>query len=223
MDLSKSYEYFKPEEVTERIHIVGCGSAGSTITENLARNGLTKFTLWDFDTVEQHNIVNQMFTTKHIGMPKVEALRNIILEINPDAKDDIILEPKGWNGKMMSGYIFLAVDNIELRRQIVEKHMYSPNVKVVFDIRTLLESGQHYAADWGNQKDKENLLAGMQFSHEEAAEETPVSACGITLGVCTTVRLICGLAVTNFINYVREGRLWKSVNFLSSHGILDCF
>lgn len=223
MDLSKSYDYFKPETVTERIHIVGCGSVGSTIAENLARCGLTKFTFWDFDYVEQHNIVNQMFTTKHIGKPKVEALKEIIVDINPDAADDIVLEPKGWNGKMLSGYIFLCVDNIELRRKIVEQHMHSPSVKVMFDIRTLLESGQHYAADWSSAKDKKDFLAGMQFSHEEAAEETPVSACGVTLGVCTTVRLICGLAVNNFINYVREGRLWKMVNFMSSHGLLECF
>ena len=223
MDLSKSYDYFKPETVTERIHIVGCGSVGSTIAENLARCGLTKFTFWDFDYVEQHNIVNQMFTTKHIGKPKVEALKEIIVDINPDAADDIVLEPKGWNGKMLSGYIFLCVDNIELRRKIVEQHMHSPSVKVMFDIRTLLESGQHYAADWSSAKDKKDFLAGMQFSHEEAAEETPVSACGVTLGVCTTVRLICGLAVHTFITYVREGRLWKMVNFMSSHGLLECF
>ena len=223
MDLSKSYDYFKPETVTERIHIVGCGSVGSTIAENLARSGLTKFTFWDFDYVEQHNIVNQMFTTKHIGKLKVDALKEIILDINPDAVDDIEIEPKGWNGKMMSGYIFLCVDNIELRRKIVEQHMHSPSVKVMFDIRTLLESGQHYAAEWSNAKDKKDFLAGMQFSHEEASEETPVSACGVTLGVCTTVRLICGLAVNNFINYVREGRLWKMVNFMSSHGLLECF
>lgn len=223
MNLSKSYEYFQPEKVAERIHIVGCGSVGSTIAENLVRNGLTKITLWDFDDVEPHNIVNQMFTTKHIGMKKVDALKDILLEINPDAVDNIVLEPKGWQGKMMSGYIFLAVDNIELRREIVEKHMHSPSVKAMFDIRTLLESGQSYAADWKNQKQKDELLAGMQFSHEEAAAETPVSACGITLGVCTTVRLISGMAVVNFLNFVRTGKLWTMTNFLIHAGILECF
>ena len=60
MDLSKSYEFFQPEKVTERIHIVGCGSVGSTIAENIARCGIKKMTLWDFDKVEAHNIVNQM-------------------------------------------------------------------------------------------------------------------------------------------------------------------
>lgn len=223
MDLSKSYDYFKPETVEERIHIVGCGSVGSTLAENLARVGLTKFTLWDFDEVEPHNIVNQMFTQEHIGKPKVEALKEIILSINPEAADDIQVEPKGWRGKMMSGYIFLAVDNIELRKKIVERHMDSPYVKAVFDFRTLLESGQHYAADWTDSKMKKILLDTMQFTHEEAKAEEPVSACGVVLGVNTTVRLICGMGVNNFLNFVRGQGLWKMVNFDGFHGILDCF
>lgn len=223
MDLSKSYDYFKPETVEERIHIVGCGSVGSTLAENLARVGLTKFTLWDFDEVEPHNIVNQMFTQEHIGKPKVEALREIVLSINPEAAADIQIEPKGWRGKMMSGYIFLAVDNIELRKKIVERHMDSPYVRAMFDFRTLLESGQHYAADWSDKKMKQILLNTMQFTHEEASEEVPVSACGVVLGVNTTVRLICGMGINNFLNFVRGNGLWRMVNFDGFHGVLDCF
>jgi len=73
MDLSKSYEFFKPEKDQSRIHIVGCGSVGSTVAENLARCGVTKMTLWDFDTVEPHNLANQMFREKDVGKLKVEA------------------------------------------------------------------------------------------------------------------------------------------------------
>ena len=41
IDLSKSYEYFQPEKVDCRIHIVGCGSVGATVAELLVRLGLT--------------------------------------------------------------------------------------------------------------------------------------------------------------------------------------
>ena len=74
MDLSKSYDYFQPEKDTARIHIIGCGSVGATVAENLARCGITKFTLWDFDTVEPHNLANQIFRQHDIGKTKVEAL-----------------------------------------------------------------------------------------------------------------------------------------------------
>lgn len=223
MDLSKSYDFFQPEKDTARIHIVGCGSVGSTLAENLARCGVTKMTLWDFDTVEAHNIVNQMFRQQDIGKPKVEALKDILMDINPEIKDDVELKPKGWEGKLMSGYIFLCVDNIELRRTIVEKHMDSPYVKAVFDFRTLLESAQHYAADWSDYKMKQDLLKSMQFSHEEAAEETPVSACGVTLGVATTVRLICALGVNNYINLVKGNGIKKLIMIDGFHFMLDAF
>lgn len=223
MDLSKSYEFFQPEKDTSRIHIVGCGSVGSTLAENLARCGVTKMTLWDFDKVEAHNICNQMFRQQDIGKLKVDALKDILTDINPEIADEIELKPEGWQGKLMSGYIFIAVDNIELRKSIVEKHMDSPYVKAVFDFRTLLESAQHYAADWSDYKMKQDLLKSMQFSHEEAAEETPVSACGVTLGVATTVRLICALGVNNYINFVKGNGIWKFTQIDGFHGMLDVF
>lgn len=223
MNLTKSYEFFNPGDVKSRVHIIGCGSVGSTLAENLARSGVTKMSLWDFDIVESHNIANQMFTEDHIGKPKVEALRDIIMSINPDAAPDIELHPEGWQGKLLSGYIFLAVDSIEIRRDFVEKHMNHPYVKAVFDIRTLLESAQHYAADWSERAQKQKLLRTMQFSHEEAAEETPVSACGITLGVATTVRLVSALAVNNFINFVKGNGLKTFVMIDGFHFVLDAF
>ena len=211
MDLSKSYEFFQPEKNDARIHIIGCGSVGSTIAENLARCGVTKMTLWDFDRVEPHNICNQMFRQQDVGKLKVEALKDILTGINPDIVDELELKPDGWQGKLLSRYIFLAVDSIELRRKFVEAHMDSPYVKAVFDFRTLLESAQHYAADWEDYKMKQDLLKSMQFSHEEAKAETPVSACGVTLGVATTVRLVCALGVDNYINFVKGKGIKKLI------------
>lgn len=223
MDLSKSYDFFQPEKDEARIHIIGCGSVGSTLAENLARCGVTKMTLWDFDNVEAHNIVNQMFRQQDIHKKKVEALRDILVDINPDIDQELELKPEGWQGKLLSGYIFLCVDNIELRRNIVERHFDSPFVKAMFDFRTLLESAQHYAADWSDTNMKKNFLATMQFSHEEASQETPVSACGVTLGVATTVRLVCALGVDNFINFTKGLGLKKMIMIDGFHFILDAF
>lgn len=201
MDLSKSYEYFQPEKHDDRIHIIGCGSVGSTVACMLARTGITNFTLWDFDTVEPHNLANQMFRQKDIHKPKVEALLDIICEINPDIADCAKLKPEGWKGQQLSGYVFLCVDNIDLRREIVEKHFDNPYVKAMFDFRTRLEDAQHYAADWSDYKMKKDFLNSMNFSHDEAVEETPVSACNVTLSVCPTVLVICVRGVANFMNF----------------------
>lgn len=223
MDLSKVYDYFQPETVKERVHIIGCGSVGSAVAENLARCGITNFALYDFDRVEPHNIVNQMFTQKDIGNLKVDALKDILIDINPLIADNIKADARGWQGKVLSGYIFLCVDNIELRRTIVEKHMNSPFVKAMFDFRTLLESAQHYAANWSKYSDRQNLYRSMQFSHEEAKEETPVSACGVTLGVATTVRLVAALGTNNFLNFVKGRELKRFISIDGFNFVLDAF
>lgn len=221
MDLSKSYEYFKPEQVKKRINIIGCGSVGATVAENLVRLGLTNISLWDMDAVSPHNLANQIFRHKDIGRGKVDALADILLEINPEVQ--LKLYRDGWNGQNLTGYVVLAVDNIELRRQIVEQHMDNPYVVAVFDFRTALESAQHYAADWSDPKMKDDLLNSMDFSHEEVMEETPVSACGITLGVAPTVRTICSLGVANFVNYIRGKGLKKLIICDSFNFALDAF
>ena len=205
MDLVKSYDFFQPEKCEERIHIIGCGAVGSTVAENLVRFGLTKITLYDFDTVEAHNIANQMFRHIDIGKTKVDALAEYLREINPDIVDNLEIEPEGWHGQRMSGYIFLCVDNIDLRREIAEKNKTNQFIKAMFDFRIRLTDAQHYAARWNDRKMIENFLATMNFSHEEAKKENPVSACNVELSVVPTVRQICSVGVCNFINYVKSG------------------
>lgn len=221
MDLSKSLEFFKPDSTM--VHIVGCGSVGSTIAENLARCGVKNMTLWDFDKVEPHNVANQMFRQQDISKMKVDALKDILLEINPDIIDGIKLKPNGWKGEMLSGYIFLAVDSIEIRQEIVKKHYDNAYVKAMFDCRTGLTGAQGYCAIWQNRDMKEKFLASMNFSHEEAAEETPVSACGVTLGVMSTVRIVSALTVNNYIKVVKGETPWKFFMFDGFAGTLDAF
>lgn len=223
MDLSKSYEYFQPEKQRDRIHIIGCGSVGSTVAEMLARAGVVNFTLWDFDVVEAHNLANQMFRETDVGKPKVEALTDILYEINPEIKDHVKIQAEGWHGQQLNGYVFLCVDDIELRREIVEKHMDSPYIKAMFDFRTRLEDAQHYAADWSNFKMKKDFLNSMNFSHDEAKEETPVSACNVTLSVAPTVRIICAYGVANFMNFWNGRGLKKLILADAFNFMLDAF
>lgn len=211
MNLNKSYEYFKPEAVKGTCHIIGCGSVGSTVAELLARMGVREMTLYDFDKVEEHNIVNQMFTSHHIGDNKAEALREILTDINPELEDYVKVDTQGYTEDTnLNGYVFLCVDNIDLRRQICQENMYNSQIKAVFDFRTRLEDATHYAIEW-NIKGATSLIKTMNYTHEEAHEATPVSACGIVLGVAPTVRAVCTTGVCNFINYIKGKPLHKVV------------
>lgn len=212
MNLSKSWEFFKPETCKERIHIIGCGSVGSTLAELLARFGLTRFTLYDFDQVESHNIVNQMFTEKDVGKDKVDAVAERILAINPHASEELVLVRDGWKpGRKLTGYVFLAVDDIELRHRIASENKFNPLIKAMFDFRTRLRDSQHYAAKWSDAKQKTAFIESMNFTNAEAKEATPVSACNVSLSVAPTVWSCCMSGVCNFINHRNGGELHQMV------------
>ena len=211
MNLAKSFEFFDPETCKGRIHIIGCGSVGSTVAELLARFGLTNFSLYDFDTVEEHNLVNQMFTLADVHQEKVDATLKHLIEINPEIEKCARVYPAGYEGQKLAGYVFLCVDNIDLRRKIVEENKYNDNIKAMFDFRTGLTNGQHYAADWSKDADIRAFYDTMDFSHEEAEKNTPMSACKVSLCVAPTVRLVSMVGVTNFVNFVKDGRLEKAV------------
>lgn len=223
MDLNKSYEFFQPESCQDRLHIIGCGAIGSTVAENLVRFGLTNIALYDFDVVEPQNIANQMFRQIDIGKPKVEALAEMLCDINPDLKTSLKIVPKGYVGQKLAGYVFLCVDNIDLRREIVTACKDNPYVKAMFDFRMRLTDAQHYAADWKNKKMIEDFLNSMNFSHEEAKKETPVSACNMTLSVVPTVRMVVAHGVSNFINFVKSGEIRKLILVDSFGHTVDAF
>ena len=223
MNLSKSYEFFQPDRFSERIHIIGCGSVGSVVAENLARFGITRIMLYDFDTVEPRNLANQMFTQDDVGRLKVEALADMLHRINPEIDNDLVLVPKGYTGQKLSGYVFLCVDNIDLRREIATANKSNTFVKGMFDFRTGLTDAQHYAADWKDMKMVQGFLNSMAFTHEEAKASTPVSACNVTLSVCPTVRAIVALGVANFINFVKGGPLKKIISIDAFSPLLEAF
>lgn len=65
------------------VGIAGLGGLGSNIAISLARLGVGKLVLVDFDVVEPSNLNRQQYYIRHIGMKKTDALKEIINEINP--------------------------------------------------------------------------------------------------------------------------------------------
>ncbi len=69
-----------------RVILFGVGGVGSWCAEALVRSGIGHLTIVDNDVVATTNLNRQlMATTSTLGMPKVEALRDRLLTIAPDA------------------------------------------------------------------------------------------------------------------------------------------
>ena len=68
-----------------RVAVFGIGGVGGYTVEALARSGIGQLDLIDNDDVSRSNINRQILATHStVGLPKVEAAKRRILDINPD-------------------------------------------------------------------------------------------------------------------------------------------
>jgi len=81
--------YLTPEEravlESARIGIAGAGGLGSNCAMHLVRAGIQHLTVVDFDVVNESNLNRQFFFRDQLGQKKVEALKENLLRIDPDA------------------------------------------------------------------------------------------------------------------------------------------
>lgn len=73
-----------------RVAVAGLGGLGSHVATALARCGVGYLRLVDFDVVEPGNLGRQNYSTRHLGHPKTEALRDVLTEINTAVKIETI-------------------------------------------------------------------------------------------------------------------------------------
>ena len=71
------------------VGICGLGGLGSNIAIALARAGIGKLILIDFDKVDITNLHRQQYKASQVGMYKTEALRENLKEINPYLETEI--------------------------------------------------------------------------------------------------------------------------------------
>lgn len=70
-----------------RVGVFGLGGVGSMAAETLARAGIGAFLLVDFDTVSPANLNRQVIALHStLGKPKVQVMKERILDINPAAR-----------------------------------------------------------------------------------------------------------------------------------------
>lgn len=109
---------------TKCIGIAGCGGLGSNCAVALARVGIGKLIIADFDVIVESNLNRQYFFYDQIGQKKAYALRENINRINPSViveAHDIKLKP----ADILKFYkdcdvIVEAFDLAEMKQMIIE-------------------------------------------------------------------------------------------------------
>ncbi len=126
---------------TARVAVFGIGGVGGYIVEALARSGVGSFDLIDSDTVNITNINRQIIATcDTLGKYKVDAMKDRILSINPDAKVEVYRKfylPENSSEFDFSKYDYVvdAVDTVTAKIEIILNAKKS-NVPVISSMGT---------------------------------------------------------------------------------------
>ena len=110
-----------------RVAVFGIGGVGGYTVEALARAGIGAIDLIDSDSVSLSNINRQLLATHStLGMPKVEAGKRRILDINPEAK--VTVFPCFYNAETADSfdftnydYIVDAIDSVSSKLLMIQK------------------------------------------------------------------------------------------------------
>ena len=124
----KALENRQGKEILEKfqnatVAICGLGGLGSNIAISLARAGIGKLILIDFDKVDVSNLHRQQYKMNQIGMFKTEALISNLKEISPYTKYEIfttkISEDNYMDLLKEADVICEAFDNPEAKAMLV--------------------------------------------------------------------------------------------------------
>ena len=112
-----------------RVAVFGIGGVGGYTVEALARSGVGHMDLIDSDTVSVSNINRQILATHStMGMPKVEAAKRRILDINPECTvttHQVFYTPETADQFDFSQYDYIvdAIDTVTGKLALVERAM----------------------------------------------------------------------------------------------------
>lgn len=111
--------------ISSHVIVFGLGGVGGGVIEGLARAGIGKFTLVDFDSVSESNINRQLIAdVSTVGMLKIDAASERIKRINPDAEiiaHNLFYSEESADKVDFSGadYIVDAIDSVKSKISVI--------------------------------------------------------------------------------------------------------
>jgi molybdopterin/thiamine biosynthesis adenylyltransferase len=112
----------------KKILVVWAGGIWSDTVRCLAKTWFNDITVVDFDEVENHNVASQFYKESQLGILKVEALKQNVLDFS-------WVEIKAINGKYEASHaewmdiVIMAVDNMDVRKEILDTA--KPKLKII--------------------------------------------------------------------------------------------
>lgn len=167
LDLTRQSGIIPTERVAQtHITIVGAGAIGSHLAECVAKLGISTIEVYDYDSVEKHNLPNQGYQLSDIGMLKVDALKNRLEEgygCTVNAHNMKVDE----HTELGTGIVVAAVDSMSARKAIMAACENSMEPTVLIDPRMGAQYGEIRVVDLLEQAEIVGYISGL-FSDDEA-------------------------------------------------------
>ncbi len=183
-----------------RVDVVGCGSVGARIAEELGKLGVRNLHLWDFDTVSEENIANQPFDLADISRDEREVLKLDAIAARIERGSGLVptlhkvrIDTPVSFGKV----VFLALDTMAARKQIFEQSL---RLKLTTDLVIETRMGVEEFRIYGfNPRPRREVVAWESTLYSD--ENTVENACRAKETVGATAMMTAGLAVTRFLQW----------------------
>lgn len=117
----------------QQIAIIGVGAVGREVGRTLACNGAKNITIFDFDTVEEHNCSTQGYHDADIGRPKVECTAEEMTRLNKNIQITAVNDR--WRPKKGQKFdaAFFCVDSLSMREKLF--NWFSKSAEFIADAR----------------------------------------------------------------------------------------
>lgn len=167
--ISRQLDLVPPNILSTPVTIIGAGAIGSWTALALAKMGFTNLNVFDHDEVDIVNMSSQFYMHTSVGSKKAEALAELI-QVFTDNTVKINAIPEKWNGMKMRGIVVMAVDSMEVRKQIFEAHKGHTPCDWLIDARMGAEVALLYTMN-PNSTDDQRAYENTLYTDAEAVQE----------------------------------------------------
>jgi len=195
----------------KKVLVVGCGAIGRNIIMQCAHIGIEDVTVFDFDSVENHNVSSQGFSVYDIGLPKVQAISS---ELSRKVPGCIV---RAYNSRWVPhnsnyDYVFLAADCMSARKSVSRFYHKRRKKSVVIDCRM---RGEEARVLMSYDRLTRNYYSTTLFSNDDAADGSCTSNTNIYCSFHTSSRAIQCMVAHNRKGYLRHDVLMNMGNGLT--------
>ncbi len=160
LDLERQSGLIPTDRVNNmKVIIIGGGAIGSHVAKQLSQIGIRTMKVYDFDSIEAHNLPNQGFGLPDLGKNKAIALKERLgadFGVNVEAVPEKVTSTTPMDTEV----VISAVDSMAARKDIWAAVKGSTDVSLFIDARM----GAMYAEVYSVDMLKEESIAGYDVS-----------------------------------------------------------